>query len=590
MNISSRLVDSSLRNPLAFVSSRCLPKTIAALLLVSAVPATADDLRGHNPPPVSLLKNFRPIGGFRNNLSRPWLNATPNTPETALAPLNYVPGNKLPGPNPRTISNQISGGTGTNGVNAETADPRASAWVYVFGQFLDHDIGLEATPLSNAAIDIVFPPHDPEPDIPDGTVIPMHRATRDRHTNTIINTTAGYLDLSQLYGSDSATAASLRNADGTLKSSYGGTALPILGSMPNRYFISGDPRVMENPELTVTTILFMREHNFWVRILKAQHPNWTGDQLYNMAKEITTGEYQNIIYNEFLPVLIGPTAVGPYRGYDASVNAQSSQEFSTAAFRVGHSQISGEQSFINNDGTEAHPTQSLADAFFNTADEDLANGIDPLLRNLSTDPSQATDVYAVDELRNLLSAGLVGGGVDVIDLIAIDIQRVRDVGLGSLNQTRVALGLKAYTSFSQLTSDAILQSKLQAVYGFNSTTNRAKNAIDNVDLFIGGLAENHAPNSLCGPTFQAIIAKQFRDLRAGDRFFWANQGFDQSTAGIIANTTLADLLKRNGATPNLQANVFITAPLPSTVPPVRHHPPRPGIVNGQGRPRPFQNE
>jgi hypothetical protein len=90
------------------------------------------------------------------------------------------------------------------------------------------------------------------------------RSTRNPSTNTIINTTAGYLDLSQLYGSDAATAASLREADGTLKTSPDGTDLPIV----NGVFVTGDPRVMENPELTATTILFMREHNFWVGILK----------------------------------------------------------------------------------------------------------------------------------------------------------------------------------------------------------------------------------------------------------------------------------------------------------------------------------
>ena len=75
---------------------------------------------------------------------------------------------------------------------------------------------------------------------------------------------------------------------------------------------------MENPELTAVTILFMREHNFWVRTLKNQHPNWSGDQLYNRAKEINTAEYQNIVYNEFLPVLIGANPVmGAYHGYDA---------------------------------------------------------------------------------------------------------------------------------------------------------------------------------------------------------------------------------------------------------------------------------
>ena len=44
----------------------------------------------------------------------------------------------------------------------------------------------------------------------------------------------------------------------------------------------------------------------------------------------------------------------------------------------------------------------------------------------------STDVYVVSALRNLLSAPLVGGEVDEIDLIAIDIQRERDVGIVKL--------------------------------------------------------------------------------------------------------------------------------------------------------------
>jgi peroxidase len=301
-----------------------------------------------------------------------------------------------------------------------------------------------------------------------------------------------------------------------------------------------------------------------------------------MAKAINTAEYQNIVYQQFLPVLIGPV-LGPYRGYKPNVNAQATQEFSTAAFRVGHSQISGTQEGIDNTGAVVF-TENLAAAFFNTPTMDIANGINPLLRNLGTDFSQATDVYAIPELRDLLVAGLVGGGVDLIDLIAIDIQRQRDVGLGTLNQTRKALGMFQYQQISQLTSDPVLQSELQALYSTPSPTSQAsptrpKPAIDNIDLFIGGLAEKPAAGALVGPTFQAIIEDQFDALRAGDRFFWLNEGFDQATASMIANTTLATLIKRNAATPNLQANVFLQADLP---PHVRHHATQPAVIDAHG--------
>ena len=509
-----------------------------------------------HPPPIALLKSFRPIGAGGNNLEHPAFDPVPGSPELALAPLTFAAGTRnglIAGPNPRTISNLISGGTGADGQTGQTTDPTASAWLYVFGQFVDHDIDLEETPPDSAPINIPVPAGDPV--FPSGTSIAMTRDTRSGATNTIINTTAGYLDLSQLYGSDPGTAASLRNGDGTLRSSDGGQALPVVGGA----FVTGDPRVMENPELTAVTTLFLREHNAWVAQLKGQHPGWSGDQLYQMAQAVTTAEYQNIIFTEYLPLLLGPV-LGPYPGYDPGVRAQVTQEFSTAAFRVGHSQVSDTQEGLDNQGNVVF-SESLADGFFNTPAMDEANGFDPLLRAIGADFSQATDVYAVAALRNLLFAGLVGGDVDVMDLIAIDIQRERDVGLASLNQTRRALGLKPYRSFADLTSDPVLQAKLEAAFG----------EIDGLDLFIGGMAEDHARGARVGPTVQAIIARQFKALRAGDRFFWENQGFGEEAARMIADTRLSDLILRNTDTIRLQADVFLQADLPAPHVPTHVH-------------------
>jgi peroxidase len=543
------------------------PGHIAFLLLFASMSYTfaqvQQDRRGSQG---DLLREFRPIGGGGNNIANPSLNAVPGSAELALAPLNFAPGTGnglIAAPNPRTISNVIAGGTGANGQNAQTADPTISAWLYVFGQFVDHDIDLEETPLTSAPINIVIPAGDPV--FAAGTTIAMTRDTRSPATNTIINTVAGYLDLSQLYGSTPAVAASLTNADGTLMSSDNGQSLPVVDDS----FVTGDPRVMENPELTAITTLFMREHNFWIATLKLQHPNWTGQQLYNMAKAITTGEYQNIVYQEYLPLLIGPV-IGPYRGYDSTVNAQVTQEFSTAAFRVGHSQVSDTQEGLDNNGNVVF-TEPLAQAFFNTPEIDETNGFDPQLRAIGADFSQATDVYTVAALRNLLFAGLVGGEIDEMDLIAIDIQRESDVGLGSLNQTRRAISLRPYNSFAQLTNDPVLQKSFQNVYG----------DIDNVDLFMGGLAERHASRAAVGPTFQAIIADQFQALRSGDRFFWLNQGFGQHLTSAISNTTLGDIITRNtDTTATLQPNVFIQQSLGGHT---QQNAVQPSNINSNGR-------
>ena len=89
-----------------------------------------------------------------------------------------------------------------------------------------------------------------------------------------------------------------------------------------------------------------------------------------------------------------------------------------------------------------------------------AGGANGLLRHLADDTANPLDTHIVDDLRNFLS-----DPPDLTDLAAINIQRGRDLGLGTLNETRMALGLAPYTSFNQISNDPETVAALQKAYG-----------------------------------------------------------------------------------------------------------------------------
>jgi peroxidase len=446
----------------------------------------------------------------------------------------------LDGPNPRTISNVVVGEG-----DANVANPLdLSAFMYAWGQFIDHDLTLTRSDGVNH-IDITVP--DGDPWFGDGAAIAMTRVIIDPATGAgtgqpaaPLNFTTGWLDASMVYGTSAAAAASLRLADGHLQT-FDDDYLPIANGM----FFAGDPRVAENFALTALHNLFVLEHNYQVDLLHREHPTWTGDQLYNQARAIVSAEIQNITYNEFLPHLLGQDAIDSYQGYNAAVDPRLSLEFNIA-FRFGHSIVSAETESLDESGAVTAGSETeLRDIFFAPASVFIASGgADGQLRHLAADPSQAMDIRIVEDLRNFLSDPPA-----VLDLAAINIQRERDFGIGSLNDTREAFGLARYTSISEITSDAGTLAALIEVFG---------NDVDQIDLWTGGLSETPAAGAMIGETFQTIIAAQFEALRDGDQFWFESQGFDQKTLQRIEDTSLADIIRRVTDIEHFQDDVFVT--------------------------------
>src|SRR5262249_9433292 len=154
-----------------------------------------------------------------------------------------------------------------------------------------------------------------------------------------------------------------------------------------------------------------RNHNAIATQLQKAHTNWTDEQLYQEARKLNIAGYQSIVYNEWIPAVLGQNAIAPYRGYNPNVNASIANEFSTVAFRFGHSMVSGEIERQGNNGQDVNDDISLAFDFFDPNFLSATPTIDPLTGETSSDigpilkgeadgNGQAMDTMAINDIRN----------------------------------------------------------------------------------------------------------------------------------------------------------------------------------------------
>jgi len=174
-----------------------------------------------------------------------------------------------------------------------------------------------------------------------------------------------------------------------------------------------------------------------------------------------------------------------------------------------------------------------AQLFFNPAVLQAVGSVDTLIRGVAAHEAQELDQRMVEDVRSLLFPG--PDGIVARDLSVLNNLRGLDHGLGTLNEVRSALGLTPYASFEDLACDPTLAGLLAENY----------TSVDEVDLWIGGLIEQHVPGSQLGETFQMIVLDQFRRMRDGDRFYFEErlQDFPDLLAEI-QSTSFSDIIKR----------------------------------------------
>jgi Ca2+-binding RTX toxin-like protein len=456
-----------------------------------------------------------------------------------------------------------------------------------------------------------------------------------------------------------------------------------------QHYIAGDLRANENVALTAFHEVFHSQHNLIADQISAainaantdadpanNITNVSGEDIFQMARIVMGAQYQRMVFDQFMVAMTGGIATGVadppallpnglpagavvnehgFLGWFPEVDASISQEFATAAFRVGHSQIYNSLGGLDADRLTASADpivvasadnlanvqqatevieRSLVDLFLNPAGVELMGGSASILAGNARVPAQQVDTFLTDAVRNLL----VGRPQD---LGALNIARGREMGTVSLNEFRQAvyefflatgvassLGnaasdisagivdplaadpvnliletLRPYSNWAdfghnlrdwQPSLDAngnalafdindpatwgtsALRDAFMALYGAPVGVTPTVNpdgtvtpsaspygvggdranlnndwGLDNVDLWIGGLAEESvftvtaegALPSLMGSTFTFILQEQFDRLQDADRHYYKTDLAGTDLLDQMASFTFTDMLR-----------------------------------------------
>ncbi|KYN43399.1 Chorion peroxidase [Trachymyrmex septentrionalis] len=527
---------------------------------------------------------YRRFDGLCTNLENPTWGATlspftrlmsPQFADGLSAPRISITGRDLP--LSRVVSRTMHPDEGYH-------DHAGTVMVIAWGQFMDHDYTLTATPLdplnrNDPEECCSRRPHQKNPYcneilIPEDDyfyklfnvqcmdfvrAFPAVRPGCRLGSRVPFNLLTGVLDGNTVYGITEAFARKLRTGYGGLLrmnpvfAEYGlKDLLPLKLDIPDEgctrpnrsmyCFEAGEIRVNEQLVLTCMHTLMAREHNRIAKALAVINPHWDDEILFQEARRIVIAEIQHVTYNEFLPILLGKDVMEKFGlllekekywdGYDSSINPGVIDAFAAAAFRFGHSLL---PTAVER-WSKAHKfiaSKRLSDLIRRPYDLYRAGVFDEYLMGLMNQVAQAMDDSITQEVTNHLFKKV--GAKFGLDLVSFNMQRGREFGIPSYMEFRKYCGLPDANTFDELFGSMPNETVRRYSTIFDGPID-AKNSVfgnngfisamllfrhpADVDLWSGGVSERPLPGSMLGPTFACLIATQFSHSRRGDRFWY----------------------------------------------------------------------
>jgi peroxidase len=330
--------------------------------------------------------------------------------------------------------------------------------------------------------------------------------------------------------------------------------------------ITGDGRFFQTEQLASHHTAWVLNHNYHVEKLAEQNPGWSGEQLFKAAQALNEAEFQWVVYNEYLPMIIGDN-VRDYSGYKPGVNPGIINEFTNIAFRFGHDQANNTFNLLEENGavSAGGANFSLQNSFNGfdgtTKTDNAADQADWIRGQLG---------IATQKIDGFIANGNRGGlfGIPGLNLAAFDIDRGRDHGNQNYNDARESVGLDRYATWDEFFANSILdedtdggaarKQALKDLYGSNPGD------VDNMEALIGVLLEEKldrpgtARDSQMGETATRMIATQFENVRDGDRYYFENR-FDADQIAEIKKVTLSDIIARTSDIDHVYRDALVAA-------------------------------
>lgn len=343
------------------------------------------------------------------------------------------------------------------------------------------------------------------------------------------------VDVSHIYGKNLAAENALRTfKDGKMKTQVinGEEWPPLVKDAPvdmryspstpeNQRFAIGHELFGLLPGLLMYSTIWLREHNRVCDVMRAEHPEWTDEQIFQTVKLILLGETIKIVIEDYVQHISNynyklkfkpEILFGQSHQYSNRITVEFNHLYHWHPLMPDFFNISGQ-------------IYTVKDHLFNTQVL-VDHGINSFVESFSRQRAGQMTHH--------------NHGKTTTHIALQTIEHGRKLRLQPLNQYRVLFNLPAYKSFEEMTGDKHLAAELEELYG----------DIDAMEFYVGLMLEKPRDNAMFGPTILEMGApasvKGLMSNPICSPHYWKPSTFGGEKGFEIVNTaTLKKLFCQN---------------------------------------------